>query len=565
MLNGIRISSRLKLLLVIVLASLITVGLTGLYSSYRANRALETTYEDKLIPLMQLNSVVNAHLKVQISIADAAGRPENMASHIRDILDNQAIIDKQWGDFIAKTQADEEDRRLVAKFVEARKHYLEEGVEPILAAMRANNTAEISRIRFERIVPLETPYTEAINALVEMEKRDVEQLHHDSVLQSKTMYVTAGAVILFSLTLCGVLGLSIIRGISASVGELRGLMARLSDGDFTARIEVRRTDEIGEISYLVALVNDQLGHLIGNVKAAAHRLAHTAQSVAMISSMTSEGVKTQKDETTQASAAVSHMASSLNESVNGSKNAVSVAETIAAQANTAKDVMSHAMTTIHTLAGEVRAAAEVIQALQKESDDIYTVTQLITDIANQTNLLALNAAIEAARAGEQGRGFAVVADEVRKLAQRTQDATLHIQNKIEALHNGVQGATHVMASGSDKAAESVVQINQTNERFEEIISSISAIRAVNAEIAASVEAQSQIATKINETIVNISTVSEQTAYSAKGTAVEIENIAVAAIELDRLVQAFTVPAAAGASGLDDGASPVQGLADDVLF
>ena len=347
--------------------------------------------------------------------------------------------------------------------------------------------------------------------------------------------------------------------------ELQQDLQKLSTGNFTGHIHVRNDDEIGSIAKSALMVNDELGRLIGNVKSAASRLSDTAQRVSMVSNMTSEGVKTQKDETTLASAAVTQMANSLKESVAGSKNAVSVAETITDQANIAKDIVSQTIVAIHTLAAEVKAAAEVIQTLQKESDDIYVVTQIITDIANQTNLLALNAAIEAARAGEQGRGFAVVADEVRKLAQRTQDATKSIQKKIEALHTGVKEATLVMTTGGNKADDSVTQINRTNESFENIIRSIASIREVNAQIAVSIEKQSSIATKINETIVNISYVSEQTAYSAKGTSAEIEKVAAAAINLNKLVEKFIVPEIAPATESPEEVNNSQGASDDVLF
>jgi len=347
--------------------------------------------------------------------------------------------------------------------------------------------------------------------------------------------------------------------------ELQQDLHKLSTGDFTGCIQVHNDDEIGSIAKSAILVNDELGLLVGNVKYAAKHLSDTAQRVAMVSNMTSEGVKSQKDETTRASAEVTQIANSLKESVTGSKNAVSVAESITDRANIAKSVVSQTIVTIHTLAVEVKAATEVIQALQKESDDIYMVTQIITDIADQTNLLALNAAIEAARAGEQGRGFAVVADEVRKLAQRTQDATKEIQKKIESLHAGVKKATHVMETGSNKADDSVIQINRTNESFENIIQAISTIREVNAQIADSAEKQSLIATKINETIVNISHVSEQTAFSAKGTSAEIEKVAAAAINLNKLVDKFIVYEIAPSNESSEETNNAQADSGDVLF
>jgi methyl-accepting chemotaxis protein len=347
--------------------------------------------------------------------------------------------------------------------------------------------------------------------------------------------------------------------------DLQRELEKMSTGDFTGTIQIKNNDEISAIARSVIRVNDELGQLIGNVKMSANQLSDTAQRVAMVSSMTNEGIKAQKDETTHASAAVTQIANSLNQSVEGSKNAVTIAENVVDQAGLAKTVVNETIISIHALALDVKAATEVIQVLQKESAAIGGVTQIINEIANQTNLLALNAAIEAARAGEQGRGFAVVADEVRKLAQRTQDATQEIQKKIEAVRTGVSEATLVMTTGSQKADDSVEKINRTNISLENIIQSISKIREANVEIAGSVEAQGIIATKINGTILNISHVAEQTAFSSRNTSAEIEKIAIAAAKLNQLVQRFIIPELLVAQEAEKLELPSQSASDDIFF
>ena len=324
---------------------------------------------------------------------------------------------------------------------------------------------------------------------------------------------------------------------------------RLSSGDFTGTINVHGGDEIGAIAKSAQQVNVDLGRLIGNVKSSAKKLARTAQRVAMVSRMTSEGVKSQKEETLLASETVRQIASSLDEAVIASKNAVSVADAITSRAGDAKQVITQTIASIHALATEVNSSTLLIQDLEQESNDIRNVTKMISDIANQTNLLALNAAIEAARAGEGGRGFAVVADEVRKLAQRTQEATLEIGKKIESLQSGVTNATQGMTKGRARAEDSVTQIDKTNASLDQIILSIATVHEANARIALSVEVQSKMTTKINETIVNISNVADQTASSSKKTASEINKVSEAAISLNLLVESFRV-------------SEVQEAADD---
>ena len=341
---------------------------------------------------------------------------------------------------------------------------------------------------------------------------------------------------------------------------------RLGAGDFTGHVHVQGGDEIGMLAKSVQKVNFDLGQLIGDVKLSARRLAKTGQRVSMVSRMTSEGVKSQKEETMLASETVMQIAQSLDEAVVASKNAVAVADTITSRASDAKQVIKQTIASIHALAEEVNSSAGLIQELEQESNDIRNVTKMISDIANQTNLLALNAAIEAARAGEGGRGFAVVADEVRKLAQRTQEATIEISQKIEALQAGVKNATQGMSKGRERAEDSVIQIDRTNASLEQIIQSIATVHQANANIAQSVEVQSRMTTKINETIVNISNVADQTAFSSKKMAVEISKVSDAATVLNSLVENFKVPLTGTEDEIADEDMPgADDFANNALF
>lgn len=535
-----KISTRLTMLLLFLLVGLIMVGASGWYANDKANKALDSAYNNKLIPITQLNAIVKANFDNRLIIANAANYPGDMEKHIQEISNNKVLIDRQWEAFEASL-TNEEDKALAEKFVSLRKKFVEQGIKPAAAAMRDNNPAEIKRIQLEQIAPLNASLNEAMNALIEMETRDAEELHRESVATSKKMNMISAAIIMFVLVLGSILGFSIINGVNRSVGKLRDIMMKLSNGDFTGQISAHGNDEIGTIVKIVTSINNELGHLISNVKFSAKKLTGMVKSMAMVSNLTIDGIRAQKDETTEAYEIVRQITKTLEESVSGSKNAVSLAEAITKQAGVAKQVVAQTIVTIHTLADGAKAATEAFLALKKESDDICNVTQVIAGIANQTNLLALNAAIEAARAGEQGRGFAVVADEVRKLAQRTQEATQNIQEKIESLQTGVKNAMMITMDGRSQADDSVMQIDKTNASLEQIILSTSTIREVNERIADSLEGQSMSVKKINATVNNISKTADETTFTSINTSKEIVRVAEASGDLDKLVEKFVVP------------------------
>ena len=251
MLNNIKISTRLTTLLLFLLAGLVLVGVAGWYASDKANSALDSSYNNKLIPLTQLNAIVKANFDNRLIISNAINSPDNMEKNVQAISKNKVLIDKQWEAFMASL-TDEEDKILAERFIKIRGQFVENGIKPAVAAMRENNVAEIKRIQIEQIAPLNTPLDEAINALIEMETRDAEKLHQESAATSKTMSMVSIMIILFLLASGGALGFSIIHGINRSVSELSDMMVILSKGDFTGQIKAQGDDEIGTILKLTS-------------------------------------------------------------------------------------------------------------------------------------------------------------------------------------------------------------------------------------------------------------------------------------------------------------------------
>ena len=262
--------------------------------------------------------------------------------------------------------------------------------------------------------------------------------------------------------------------------------------------------------------------------------------MAAITEETSSGVESQKDETVQVASAITQMTATVQEVANNAESATSAAADADSEAKAGNQIVSSTVQAISELATEVESSASVIEKLKGDSENIGAVLDVIKGIAEQTNLLALNAAIEAARAGEQGRGFAVVADEVRTLAQRTQESTAEIENLINALQGGAEEAVTVMTRSRDRASHTVEQAKHAGESLSSITRAVGTILQLNTQIATAAEEQSSVSEEINRNVINIQDISEQTASGAEQTASASAELARLGEQLQNLVGQFKV-------------------------
>ncbi len=315
----------------------------------------------------------------------------------------------------------------------------------------------------------------------------------------------------------------------------------IAAGDLTSKIaEVKAKDETGRLLSSMKEMQEKLHHMIALITGSTAQVASASEEMTAITEAASEGIKEQLSQTDQMATAINEMTATTQEVANNAASAAQAAHDADEAAQAGKAVVNQTLDSINSLASEVDQASSVINQLAADSDSIGAVLEVIRGIAEQTNLLALNAAIEAARAGEQGRGFAVVADEVRTLASRTQESTQEIQDMIEKLQSGAKKAVNVMESGRSQAQVSVEHAAKAGASLEAITRAVTSISDMNTQIASAAEEQTAVAENINQNVVSISHIADESADGSAQTITASGQLSKLAVELQTMVSQFKV-------------------------
>ena len=354
---------------------------------------------------------------------------------------------------------------------------------------------------------------------------------------STTQVISIGVLAL----ILGLAAFSLLaKKISAPICDAAKAMRDIAqgDGDLTCKLKVEGNNEVALMAKGFNLFVDKMRATIIKVTDSTAQLAASAEEVSCITEQAAEGVRRQQSETEQVATAMNEMTATVQEVARHATDAADAARTADDQAHQGSQVVDDTINSIKNLANDVISTADVIGNLRVNSENIGSVLDVIKGIAEQTNLLALNAAIEAARAGEQGRGFAVVADEVRTLASRTQESTTEIEGMIEQLQAGTRQAGSAMDKSRIQAESSVEQAAKAGDSLAAITSAVSAITDMNTQIATAAEEQNAVAEEINRNIVNISQVVATTAEGAAQTSISSGELANLAGDLQGLVNQF---------------------------
>jgi methyl-accepting chemotaxis protein len=422
----------------------------------------------------------------------------------------------------------------------------------IAPAVQANNRVielslaqrhdEATALLLKEAIPLTQKVQEAFDAQVKFQEESVDASYKKSTaVYARTKWTQIVAGILA--TVLGLLAaLYLIRNFTTRIVRVANAMSRIADGDLSQQLKIYANDEIGELGRSINRMQSSVGEMIASITNTTSQVANSANLLATVSEMSVSNAQEIASQASTIATASEEMAATSNEI---SQNCCTAAESSRQGSELATEgasVVQVTVTGMNRIAERVKETASTLEGLGSRSDQIGEIVGTIEDIADQTNLLALNAAIEAARAGEQGRGFAVVADEVRALAERTTKATKEIAQMIRAIQNETKGAVNSMEEGVNEVERGTVDAGKSGTALEQILNQINAVSMEINQIATTAEEQTATTLEITNNIQMITEVAQMNASCSNDAAGAAKELVAHAEELQSLVSRFKVAA-----------------------
>ena len=381
---------------------------------------------------------------------------------------------------------------------------------------------------------------DGLNRLLSRARTVAGEIQAEAASDVSGAITTIFLVVLISIGLAIGIAMLTVRSITTPLAKVNEILGVVASGDLTKRLDDSSHDEFGDLARNCNQVITNLRQLIQGIISRSTQLAAASEQTSAITVETTTAIREQKSQVTQAATATTEMSSTSQGVMQSSNDALAEIKNADSEAERVKVISENNKQTILQLSKEVDQASTVINKLHKDSASIGSILDVIRGIAEQTNLLALNAAIEAARAGEQGRGFAVVADEVRSLASKTQASTQEIQAMIQVLQTGAHAAVEAMNKGKKQAENCVTQTEVAAQALESITNAVHLAHDMSEQISHAAKEQNQVSNEISHLLESIVTIAEQTASGAEQTSQSSHEVARLAEELRQSVDQFKV-------------------------
>lgn len=543
------VATRLYILAALLSAMMIVIGATGLKGMSGAVTGLQTVYEDRTVPLVDLGNIqlllLNSYADIlrayQHNPASDLSKLHDhpVSEHVTRIQGNISKMDSLWSKYTA-TYLTPEEKDLANAYKIVRDKYISEVIVPALQALEKDDySTQITFLKGAR--KLGKPAEDAMARLIELQgsiaKEEYEKAESGYALSRNITFAVIGGGLLLGFALA----FWIIRSITVPLQEVRHAIADVErNSDFTRRADVESEDEVGQMAKSFNQLVASLQNMAREFLDSTAKVAESAVSMSATAQQVSAGSSHQSEAASSMAASVEEMTVSISHVSDSAREALAITQKNGELSSQGEAVIHRAVGEMSNISDTVGQASVTIGDLGQQSEQISAVVQVIKDVADQTNLLALNAAIEAARAGEQGRGFAVVADEVRKLAERTTKATEEITSMIGAIQDSARIAVSTIENAVERVGSGVTLAQDAGRAITDIKSGANQVVQMVNDISAALAEQTQASNDIAAHVEQVAQMSEENSAAAASSAGSAANVGVLANVMQSAVSKFKV-------------------------
>ena len=533
-----------KLLLSFLLCALVTlgVGLLGIKGVVRLSTALELTFSNNLVSVSNTAATLNglvAHNRGLYRLMDASKgdvSPQDRDRVRQDITQELKRSQASYATYRA-TPLEDDERAAGDKLDQIWPTYISSS-ERIMALLDSGQGDQARTQLNTTNNELFRQARELIRVMIESNNRQIKEgtIAAEELRNSALTWMISGIVLAFLIAI--IIGVLITRLITRPIAQAVESAQRIAKGDLTQAIITERTDEAGQLLMALSDMQGGLKSTLMEIANASDQLASAAEELSAVTDESTRGLTRQNDEIQQAATAVNQMTAAVDEVAGNAVSTSEASRQATAEAEDGRQQVEQAVSGMSSMVVEINDSTQSVVDLANQVREIGKVIDVIRSIADQTNLLALNAAIEAARAGEQGRGFAVVADEVRALAHRTQTSTVDIEKMIGEVQVGADGAVAAMNKSLTWANNTQTLAQSAGQALQRITASVAKINERNLVIASASEEQAQVAREVDRNLLNIQDLSTQTAAGAHQTNASSQDLSRLATSFNVLVSKF---------------------------